>query len=283
MDPIVEQNINGGVEGGIEPQPALDPVITHPTIAPVWHTAILVVFILLISLRGVYRHPGATGVGAVNRLTTYAVTAGMELVLVGWVVLGLRLRKIPIRSLFGAVSNDFRSIALDLGVAAVFWIGSLMALASVALVWVSVESFVTHRHAPIHAGKPFAPDPSQEKATKAVLQLAPTNGREIAAWILLCLLVGVAEELVFRGYLQRQFTAWARGAAVAGVVFSAIIFGAAHGYEGVRSMFLLALFGAFFSLLALFRRSLRAGIFAHSWHDIAAGLTLALLHSRHLV
>ena len=132
-----------------------------------------------------------------------------------------------------------------------------------------------HKPLPIqtsHAGKSIAPDPSQEKAARAVVQLAPTNGKEIAYWLLFCALVGVAEELVFRGYLQQQFTAWGRGAAVAGVVFSAMMFGAAHGYEGVRAMFLLAVFGALFSLLALFRRNLRAGIFAHSWHDALAGL-----------
>ena len=36
-----------------------------------------------------------------------------------------------------------------------------------------------------------------------MVQLAPENGVEIAAWALLCVLVGVAEELMFRGYLQR--------------------------------------------------------------------------------
>ena len=121
------------------------------------------------------------------------------------------------------------------------------------------------------------------KLVLVLLLLAQTNGKEIAGWILLCLLVGVAEELVFRGYLQRQFAAWARGAVAAGVAFSAITFGAAHGYEGVRSMFLLTLFGVFFSLLALFRRSLRAGIFAHAWHDAFTGLMVSLLHARHLL
>jgi uncharacterized protein len=97
------------------------------------------------------------------------------------------------------------------------------------------------------------------------------------------MLVGFTEELVFRGYLQQQFTAWSRGAAAAGVLFSAIVFGSAHGYEGVRAMFLLMVFGALFSLLALFRRNLRAGMFAHGWHDAIAGLTVALLHSRHVL
>jgi uncharacterized protein len=67
------------------------------------------------------------------------------------------------------------------------------------------------------------------------------------------------------------------------VVFSAILFGAAHGYQGTRNMVLLAVFGALFSVLAIWRRSLRDGIFAHSWHDLIAGLTLAFLRAHHFI
>lgn len=252
-------------------------------VAPVWHTAALVALLIGVSIAGAYRSPGAAGAGRVHRLETYALTAALEVVLVGWIAFGLRLRKIPLRSLFGTLSSDIRSIALDAGIAFVFWIGSMMALGTVALFWLGVETAITHRPLPIHTGKVLTPDPSQEHAVRAVLQLAPSNGREIAGWIMLCLIVSVAEELVFRGYLQRQFTAWAHGAAAAGVVFSAITFGAAHGYEGIRSMFLLSLFGAFFSLLALFRKSLRAGIFAHGWHDVFVGLLVSFLHARHVL
>jgi membrane protease YdiL (CAAX protease family) len=111
--------------------------------------------------------------------------------------------------------------------------------------------------------------------------LAPTNGGEAVAWIFLCIIAGVVEEMIFRGYLQRQFIAWTRGTVAAGVAFSALLFGAAHGYQGVRNMVLLAVFGVLFSLLALFRRSLRAGIIAHSWHDLFAGLVLAFLKAHH--
>jgi membrane protease YdiL (CAAX protease family) len=240
----------------------------------VWHTVLLILGILAVSLLGVYRHPGGAGVGAANRLRTYGATAGLELVLMGWVAFGLRLRGIPFRSLFGKVSSDFRSIAADAGIAILFWMGSLMALATLALMWMSIEAAITHRPIPIptgQSGKTTFPNSTEDQAARAVVQLAPANGKEIACWLLLCILVGVAEELVFRGYLQQQFTAWARGAAAGGVVFSAVMFGAAHGYEGARAVFLLAVFGALFSLLALFRRNLRAGIFAHSWHDAFAG------------
>jgi CAAX protease family protein len=285
MEPIEEPN------PAIE-QPSFVTPIAEPTapkstmIAPVWHTVTLIFAIVAISFIGVYRHPGAQGAAEVNRLRTYGVTAVLELVLMGWVAFGVRLRGIPLRSLFGKVSTSFRSIALDVGIALVFWMGSLMTLGTVAVMWLGIDNLIHHR--PIvttspHGGKPATPDSSQLKAARAVVQLAPTNGKEVACWLLLCMLVGVAEELVFRGYLQQQFTAWARGAAVGGVVFSAIMFGSAHGYEGVRAMFLLAIFGSLFGLLALFRRNLRAGIFAHSWHDAVAGLTVAFLHARHIL
>jgi membrane protease YdiL (CAAX protease family) len=112
---------------------------------------------------------------------------------------------------------------------------------------------------------------------------APGGEKEIAAWAMLCLLVGFVEEIVFRGYLLRQFSGWARGRVMAGVLASAVVFGSAHGYQGARSMVLLSVFGVLFSLLALYRRSLRAGIFAHAWHDLFAGLALALLRSSHIL
>jgi len=255
-------------------------------IAPVWHTVLLIMVIIAVSALGFVRHTGPHGAAVVNRLHTYGTTAILELVLIAWVAFGMKLRGVRLRSLFGKVSIDLKAIMLDFGIAIVFWILSMMALATVAMMWISVESWITHKPIPIQTdktGKPTMPNPADDKAAKAVVQLAPTNAKEVAGWLMLCMLVGVAEELVFRGYLQTQFTAWAKGAAVAGVVFSAMTFGAAHGYEGARAMFMLTVFGAFFSLLALFRRNLRAGIFAHSWHDAVAGLAVALLNARHVL
>ena len=285
MEPIDEPN--AGIEQGTFVTPIAGPIAPKPAmIAPVWHTVALVLAIFAISFIGVYRHPGGQGAPVVNRMRTYGVTAILELVLMGWVAFGLRLKGISLGSLFGKVSTNFRSIALDAGIAILFWMGSLMALGTIAIMWLSIDNLIHHRPFAVtssHNGKSVTPDPTQEQAARAVVQLAPTNGKEVACWLLLCMLVGVAEELVFRGYLQQQFTAWTRGAAVGGVVFSAIMFGSAHGYEGVRAMFLLAVFGSLFSLLALFRRNLRAGIFAHSWHDAIAGLTVAFLHARHIL
>ena len=87
---------------------------------------------------------------------------------------------------------------------------------------------------------------------------------------------GFCEEVIFRGYLQRQFGAMT-GSVAAGIVLSAIAFGASHGYEGGARMVLLAIFGLMFGVLAVWRKSLRPGMIAHAWHDAFSGAVLRLV------
>ncbi len=82
---------------------------------------------------------------------------------------------------------------------------------------------------------------------------------------------GFAEELVFRGYLLRELRAMT-GSAAAGAVLQAAVFGIAHGYQGVRSVLSITLFGLLFGAFALRARSLRPGMLAHAWTDGASGL-----------
>lgn len=253
------------------------PRVASP-VAPAWHTIVLIAAILAVSATGAARLPGAHG--AVQRLATYGLTMAMEIVLFAWVLFGLRLKRTSLRSLLGTNANDLRSIALDVGIALVFWIGSLMVLGTLAIAWTGIEVAITHRPLLSPNGQPTA---SQERTLHTLVQLAPSNAEEIAAWALLCIVAGFVEEAVFRGYLQRQFTAWGKGNSAAGVVFSALMFRAAHGYEGARAMFLITVFGALFSLLVLVRRSLRPGIVAHICHDIFFGLLLTFLKSQRLI
>jgi hypothetical protein len=48
--------------------------------------------------------------------------------------------------------------------------------------------------------------------------------------------------------------------------------GIAHGYQGLRNCLAIAIYGALFTLLALWRKSLRPGMIAHAWTDIAGDL-----------
>lgn len=270
-------------ENGPIDEPLLEtpPPPTSLAVAPVWHTVVLVAVILWTSIHGASQLSSPHG--QLNRLVTYGSTALMELLLLAWVLFGLWLKRTPLRSLLGAFSFDLRSLAVDFGFAMLFWISALSVLGTIGIAWTGIESAITHRPLLSHTAQSLVPDPSQLQQVHELAQLAPANRQEVAAWVLLCLLVGFIEETVFRGYLQRQFTWWARGSVWAGVLFSALVFGGAHAYQGVRNMVMLAVFGALFSLLALFRRSLRAGMIAHGWHDLIAGLALALLKSCHLI
>jgi CAAX protease family protein len=94
---------------------------------------------------------------------------------------------------------------------------------------------------------------------------------EVILAIAVAVSAGVCEEIVFRGYFQRQFRALS-GNWVIAVVLQTTVFGIAHVYQNVRLASMLVLYGILFGVLELWRRSLRPGIIAHAWSDIAARL-----------
>jgi len=105
---------------------------------------------------------------------------------------------------------------------------------------------------------------------KSIENLLPKGIMEITLWIALSISAGFCEELVFRGYLQRQFAALTRSN-VTGLLLQATLFGVSHGYQGVAATVKIALFGIVYGFLALWRRSLRPGMIAHAWSDVWAG------------
>jgi membrane protease YdiL (CAAX protease family) len=101
--------------------------------------------------------------------------------------------------------------------------------------------------------------------------LLPRGAAEMCIWVLVAIAAGVCEELAFRGYLQRQFTAFTGSRIVAAMV-QCVVFGVAHGYQGAKPILLTALFGALVTLLTMWRGSLFAAAVAHATVDLAAGL-----------
>jgi membrane protease YdiL (CAAX protease family) len=77
--------------------------------------------------------------------------------------------------------------------------------------------------------------------------------------------------VVFRGYFQRQFEAFT-GSKWLALCLQAVLFGISHGYQGAQACVKIAIFGALFGLLALWRGSLRPGIIAHAGSDILSGI-----------
>jgi membrane protease YdiL (CAAX protease family) len=90
-------------------------------------------------------------------------------------------------------------------------------------------------------------------------------------WVCLSTTAGFCEEFIFRGYLQRQFLALT-GRPEAAVVFQALIFGAAHLYQGWKGAVTITAYGALFGGLAAWRKSLRPGMMQHAAQDTFSGL-----------
>jgi membrane protease YdiL (CAAX protease family) len=82
--------------------------------------------------------------------------------------------------------------------------------------------------------------------------------------------------VIYRGYLQRQFHAWT-GVVAVGVIVQGLLFGASHGYQGIKFMITIAVFGIMFGILAAWRKSLRPGMMAHAWQDLLSGVLLRFL------
>jgi uncharacterized protein len=112
-----------------------------------------------------------------------------------------------------------------------------------------------------------------EPLTNPLLPAVPNGAAGIIVWIGLSLSAGICEEIVFRGYLQRQLAALSGSTSVA-ILGQAIVFGIAHGYEGVGAVIRIVVYGLAFGILAQWRGNIRAGMLAHVVWDILAGLGL---------
>ncbi|MFZ6657676.1 CPBP family intramembrane glutamic endopeptidase [Undibacterium sp. TJN19] len=113
------------------------------------------------------------------------------------------------------------------------------------------------------------PDQASQ-AGNPILSSQPTGFFGISAWICLSISAGICEEIVFRGYLQRQLTSMTGNVGVA-IVLQAILFGIGHAYEGLSSVLAIVLHGLFLGILAKWRGNIRAGIIEHAGWDILAG------------
>jgi hypothetical protein len=228
-------------------------------LAPWWHTALMVVLIIGLSVAGA-RQLRSFGNQPLHLVTSYCLTITYEWILAALVLWGIHLRKIPLRQLLGEQRPGARAWLGDAVWALGYWAIAVMLLALLGKALVQIS------------GSHIDP----QKIGDVTQRLAPVTGLEMTLFLVLSISAGICEELVFRGYLQQQFARMGRRVWV-GVVLSALVFGAAHGYEGVAGILLIAAYGAMFGVLALLRRGLRTGMIAHAWHDSISGLALVLL------
>jgi|SRR5437660_1667481 len=240
------------------PNPSATPAPATPAlIAPLWHTVVIVGLILLNSFAASSKLGAVHGSSA--RILLYAGTFITQLILILMIWFGIRLRGVRIRDLIGGRWETVESFLLDVVLASAFLVAADLLLFGLR---VAVGAIDLHNL-----------QKTLNDTMKMLGPLAPHTYLEAGMFVLLSVFAGLFEEIIFRGYLQRQFIALSKNAFL-GILLSGAIFGLGHAYQGPRMMFVIGVYGMFFGILAYFRKSLRPGMMAHALQDSLAGIAL---------
>lgn len=255
--------------------PQVDPVTGLPVqaqpplqeerkfVAPIWHTILIIVVLLgnsfvSGSLASKVTGAQASAITDKQRIFQYAFTIGFEFLLLFLIWIGLRLKRTRFSDLIGGRWRTPEAFLIDVGIAAGYWVVAFAVLLLLGYVLGLTKGAQV------------------QEAKKLAEALAPRSLYAFGVFVLLSTVAGFVEEILFRGYLQRQFAA-ITGSVYAAIVLQAIVFGAGHGYEGTRRMILIFVYGLMFGLLARWRKSLLPGMVAHAWHDSFEGAVLFFL------
>lgn len=253
------------------PSPELLGIPAQPPdlkIVPIWHTILIVAVLVTFSFLGASPQKEIPA-GPYARFIAYGGTFLFELIIVLVIWFGIRSRGVSMRELIGGRWTSVESFLLDIVIAVLFVVASNIILIPLRM---ALGTLDLH-----HANK-------QLEETKRMLgHLIPRSKAEAGFFIVLSAAAGLFEEIIFRGYLQRQFGALARqfgvlaGSAYVGIIASGIVFGLSHAYQGARMMIVIAVYGSLFGVMTHLRRSLRPGMMAHAGQDALSGILLYVL------
>lgn len=225
-------------------------ISTVVSLAPRWHTALLVSFLLTVAALGTWLTLHGDAIATQTPAGSRIVALYLPTLLVEWslalYVIRIGRPKSALGDLLGARWTTPRRAMEDLGFAVALF---LFIEASEAI------------YAYVFGSRPSA----------AVLALLPHSPLERAAWVVLATSVGFCEEVVYRGYLSVQIAAFSRSRAI-GVVAQAVLFGLAHGQQGATTVVRFMVYGIAFGVVAAGRKSLLPGIVCHAAIDLSSGL-----------
>ena len=220
-------------------------------IAPWWHTALLVALFLGMALSGAFFQRQARSEPGILQQHPHVVPLYLSLIVLEWglfayVRRGLCRTGMKLSELLGGRWTSLTDVLWDAGLALGLW-------ATWTLVAATWDRWL---------------GPGQAASINTLL---PQRGVEILLWVGVSISAGICEELVFRGYFQKQFEIFTRSRWAA-LFLQAVLFGISHGYQGIEACVKIAVYGVLFGLLSLWRRSLRPGMMAHAWTDILGGI-----------
>jgi CAAX protease family protein len=182
----------------------------------------------------------------------YLVLIAIEWGLVYYVAVGMRWSGTTIGELVGGRWSTAGEIIKDVLLGLAFW-----------LLWM------------VAAGAAFSRLGNANGPPKSVQAIMPHTVIELALWLVVSASAGFCEEVVYRGYLQRQLGALTGNVALA-VVGQGILFGVMHSYQGLAYVAAISILGLLNGWLAVWRKSLRPGIVLHVWSDAISGVVMFL-------
>lgn len=219
-----------------------------PSIAPWWHTVLVLLPTAALSLAGKYQHGLADAhiPGLHPRLSAYFTVMAAELLQVFLIWAALRRRGRSIAELIAGRWQTPASFFKDLGISLGFLV-----------VAVPLSGFLMH----LIGGE----------GIRNMSNFTPRTISELVVFLLLAITGGgFCEELIFRGYLVQQFQGWT-GSWKLAVLFQGLVFGLGHGFYG-KAMFVVMVHGWLLGLLARWRNNLRPGMLAHGLQDSIGGI-----------
>jgi CAAX protease family protein len=217
-------------------------------IASIRHTIIMAGILIIFSISGYLSNtsPGNT-ISASSKITLYLMVALGEWALLYYMWIGIKKTgKISLIKLING-KDKFELRFNDFLVGFVFWIAANLILFLVKYL----------------LNLPIVSNSNEN--------LLPQNFIECALFFLLALSAGFCEEVIYRGYFLKQFSAIFNNKWIA-ILLQGGLFGISHGYQGIKYVVIISVYGILFGLLVNYVKNLKPSIIAHSWQDIFSGI-----------
>lgn len=225
---------------------AAPPPLPDVKLRPIAHWTHTLALFTVLFLVAVFGHSHVqTLAGSGGHLLRYMSSILLEWLLLGSVIAGIYNRRdFFLRSFRSPFNSNLQSAGLGL----VVYVAGLMSIALVGGAFYFIPLF-------------------HQRNQGVILAMLPQRPIEYLAWFVVSLTAGICEEIIFRGYLLDQFTAWT-GRPTAAILLAGSLFGCVHLYEGAGAILPLAALGIVYGFVVRhFKGDLRAVIIAHTLQD----------------
>lgn len=217
-----------------------------------WDLALIIAFLAVAvpwmgrrRIQQLMRMPSAT---KAERLALYASTIAFQWLIAAIIFWRITADRIPARNLGLDLSRPLLAGAVAAGLAALIFANQLYSLRRLAATESGESRVLIH----------------------LALKVFPQDNPERLAFFAVVVTVSLCEEWIYRGFVQSMLHDWG-GGAIAGILGSAVLFAAAHLYQGRRGLISTFSVGVIFSVMRFWTGSLAPSVVAHFVADLTAG------------